>query len=352
MTIMMCAWAGSAVRGQDFDAHRYTEPVAASVVKTAAVVYATAPALATPWQSEANTVNEQLAMDIFAPTGDFLQRRPAILFFHGGAFVSGSRNNEDMVAMCDTFARLGYVTATVSYRLGMAPGDDNSPARAVYRGLQDGRAAVRFMRANAATYGIDSSRIYAVGSSAGAFICLHSVYMNNPAEKPAAAGAYTITVGVPPFQTTINVPDLGGYDIGNHLDRDGTPDAIVGLWGALQSEALIDGGGHKPLLLVHGTADNIVPFEIGSPFGYSGFPPTSGSGTIAQALRVRELDHESYFVEGAPHEFYGVQNGNFDDDGVPGPNEQYGVVLARMKAFLRNVHRPAAESTLRPRVFS
>jgi hypothetical protein len=79
---------------------------------------------------------------------------------NGGAFLLGNKNHDDMMAFCTEFARKGYVTASINYRLGMNVASAMSATRAVYRGLQDGRSAVRFFRKNAAKYGIDANKVY------------------------------------------------------------------------------------------------------------------------------------------------------------------------------------------------
>ena len=71
-------------------------------------------------QGEGKTINLNLYMDLYMPpVGDTVDMRPAIIFMHGGAFLSGSRHDEVMVALCDSFAHLGYVAASIDYRLGM-----------------------------------------------------------------------------------------------------------------------------------------------------------------------------------------------------------------------------------------
>ena len=181
-------FATSLIYSQDY---RYTNNVFTSTVKTSDIVYGNAPFINTITSfNESSTTNSDLVMDIYSPLGDTETQRPAIIFAHSGGFINGSRNNDDMVDFCEFLAKKGYITATIDYRKGMYLIDNNVPlhgTRAVYRGLQDGRTAVRFLRANAATYGIDPDKVYFAGSSAGAFIALHAIYMNDT-EKPADAG--------------------------------------------------------------------------------------------------------------------------------------------------------------------
>lgn len=317
---------------------RYTETLFDNMNVTLNVVYGSAPKLNAAYNDESNTSQMDLVMDVFEPAGDDLTLRPAIIFAHGGAFVSGNRNHDDMVAFCDTLAKKGYVTATIDYRLGMYMTSAASCTRAVYRGLQDGRSAVRYLRAHAATYGIDPTRVYFAGSSAGGFIALQSVFMNREEDKPQEAGTYTYHNPLFPFNE-ITAPDLGDYDIGSHLELNGTPDAIMSLWGAVQHTDIIQAGDAVPLLLVHGMADAIVPFSCGHPFGYPVFPVTYGSEPIQNQLRDLQFSPvETYFPEGEGHEFYGVSNGNWD----PAPNAYWPIVVQRAVDFFYRQHRPEA----------
>ncbi|MEA1877416.1 MAG: carboxylesterase family protein [Bacteroidota bacterium] len=317
---------------------RYTQSIFNEVSITENVVYITAPSLSGLYNDESNTSSETFAMDVYQPVGDEINIRPAIIFIHGGAFVSGNRKHDDMKAFCDSLARKGYVTVTIDYRLGMYLTSNASATRAVYRGIQDGRAALRFLKANASTYGIDPDKIYMAGSSAGAFICLHSVYMNDPDEKPVKAGSYTYNNPLFPFNQ-ITAPDLGAYDIGNNLDQDGNPNAIFCLWGALQNTSLIEAKDNIPIYLVHGTSDGTVPFGIGPPFGLSSFADTYGSNPISAAIAQHGFNRiSSWFVEGEGHEFYGVNNGNWS----PAPNDYWGTTIEKATDFFHDQHKPHA----------
>lgn len=97
-----------------------------------------------------------LEMDIYRPR-EAWSTLPAIVCIHGGGWAKGNRTNHRNVAQA--LAERGFVTATISYRLS---GEAPFPAA-----IQDCKAAVRFLRANAKTYGIDTDRIGAIGHSAG-----------------------------------------------------------------------------------------------------------------------------------------------------------------------------------------
>lgn len=100
--------------------------------------------------------DRKLLLDIAAPKGTD-DERPCIVVVHGGGWLNGYKSK--FRALTLALAARGYVTAAIEYRLGY---EAKFPA-----GIQDCNAAVRFLRANAAKYGIDPQRIGAVGGSAG-----------------------------------------------------------------------------------------------------------------------------------------------------------------------------------------
>ena len=96
-----------------------------------------------------------LKMDLYRPKGAW-GTLPAVVCIHGGGWSKGTRVHYEKVAQ--GLANRGYVTATISYRLS---GEAPFPAQ-----IQDCKAAVRYLRANAKEYGIDPTQIAAIGSSA------------------------------------------------------------------------------------------------------------------------------------------------------------------------------------------
>jgi len=323
--------------------YRYTSHQFDSVDITTGVVYGTAPFLNSSYYNENSFTTGNLVMDIYMPDGDTLTGRPAIIFAHGGGFVTGSKNHDDMMAFCDSFARLGYVTVTIDYRQGVyaVSSADLHYTRAVYRGIQDGRAVIRFLRANADSLGIDPDMIYFAGSSAGAFMCLQSIYMDETSEKPIYAGVVNYT---DPFNAPYSFtgPDLGAFDIGENLTYSGEPNGIMALWGGIASTALITVSNNEPVFLVHGTADDIVPFDSGSPFGVPTFPVTYGSNIINNKIdSLGFTDKKTFFVTGAGHEFYGVTNGMWDDPS--GGNAYWDTIIWKAADFFHSIHKPAAD---------
>ena len=249
LLLVLLGLAPAAQAQIDTTGGRYYRPIFANVTVTPNVIYGSAITYTGTTQT--------LLMDIYEPTGDALARRPVILFAHQGGFLTGSRTDAYMVNICTRMARLGYVAASIEYRLGFPitgfpppAADTVGVAQAAIRGMQDLRAAVRFFRKDAATtntYKVNPSYIAAGGSSAGAFMALEIGYLDKASEVPAYVG----------------LAALGGIE-GNS----GNPGyssavlAVLNLSGATENPSLIEAG-NAPLLSVHGTADGTVPYFQG-----------------------------------------------------------------------------------------
>ena len=199
-------------------------------------------------------VREVLQLDVFTPKGpDTMKHRPLLIFIHGGGFQNGNRKITLGRRICTGFAQKGYVTASISYRLGI--GEGKSPreyAEAMYRAQQDGRAAVRFFRKHAEEYGIDTAQIFISGTSAGSMTCLAMAYMDEH-EAPAAIDRST-------WGSLEGNSGNAGYS--------SRVQGVINCWGALPDYRWIRGG-DAPLYNTGGTADKTVPYD--SSYDYHGF---------------------------------------------------------------------------------
>ncbi|MFH8614959.1 carboxylesterase/lipase family protein [Streptomyces sp. NPDC017979] len=121
--------------------------------------------------------DDHLTVNVWAPRG--ADRRPVMVFVHGGGFVAGSTG----AALYDgaAFARSGVVLVTLNYRLGVA-GFLDLPDAPPNRGLLDVVAALRWVRRNVAAFGGDPRNVTLFGQSAGATI------VGAVLATPAAAG--------------------------------------------------------------------------------------------------------------------------------------------------------------------
>lgn len=100
--------------------------------------------------------DREMQLDLYRPKG-VSGSLPAIVCIHGGGWKQGQR--QAMTPLAQTLASKGYVGVTISYRLR-----DEAIFPAA---IQDCKAAVRWLRANAEKYGIDKAHIGATGLSAG-----------------------------------------------------------------------------------------------------------------------------------------------------------------------------------------
>lgn len=88
--------------------------------------------------------------------------RPGIIMIHGGGWMGGDKAKFD--TMCAEYAAEGYVATTINYRL--------APRYQWPDQIGDVQLAVRYLRANASSLGLDPTRICALGTSAGAHLAL------------------------------------------------------------------------------------------------------------------------------------------------------------------------------------
>lgn len=281
------------------DTMRYKSPIFNSVTAHENVKYGSATVWSVPYGQT------DLYMNVYTPDNDTLTKRPLMIWVHPGGFLNGAKEADDMVELCNRFAKKGYVTATIDYRKGFNPTSASSAERAVYRGVQDLRAAIRYLKEHRDVYGIDTNYTFVGGSSAGAFSVLHVVYMDQH-EAPAsiAAGA--------------TYPALGCLDCeGNDYNHAMNISAYVNLWGAIGDSTWITADETTPGLLIHGTADPTVPYAVGHPFGVPLIPITHGSRSVSNQLSTLNIPHTTYFVEGEGHEFHGASNGAWENPPTP-----------------------------------
>lgn len=246
-----------------------------------------------------NTVD--LLLDVYRPYGeDQTFSRPLVLIVHGGSFIGGSKTEQDVVPIARDLAKMGYVTASISYRLGVDPigalfNGEAEFTRAVIRGFHDGKAAIRFFRKTVEEdgnpYGINPDQIFMLGVSAGGFIALHNAYLSNEEQIPDVVDQ--------------SLPGLGGGIEG----ETGSPgysselQGVVNIAGAIRDSSWITAGA-APLLSFHGDQDGTVPYNSGAPLG--GIVPITvyGSALIhdqAEAVGLLNCFVPHYGADHVPH---------------------------------------------------
>lgn len=234
-----------------------------------------------------------LDLDLYYPEGQPKEeRRPLLLLIHGGAFYNGDKRDVGFPEMGRHFAERGYVVASINYRLGfMLLGADVD--RAGYRALQDAYAATCYLIDKADEYGIDTTKIFAAGASAGAITALNLAFMRdeNRPETTKIGGAVgwisstissslnilTKGVGLLGFNFGLDgseiCKDLGlDSDLGpinlvsDKFSRPFQVKAIINMWGAVHSLEILNNSRQTDILSFHGDSDRIVPYAYGYPF--------------------------------------------------------------------------------------
>lgn len=229
---------------------------------------------------------DPLIMDICAPT-----RRPpravaAFVLLHGGGWGGGSR--QDMLSRARMLAQHGYVAATVDYRLC-----DKHPFPAQ---LEDCKAAVRFLRANATRYGLDPKRIGAWGCSAGGHLASMLGLTEGVGEFEGDGGSHSVSSGVQLVVDCYGPSDFKTWEaVNNKLGTDSDAQKLFGAdvpdknlkwqtdfalkndrnligffegkpderaeWASPVTYAKSRGSASPPFLIVQGTTDVWVPMQ-------------------------------------------------------------------------------------------
>lgn len=266
---------------------RYQTAVFSQVTKTDGIKFATADPYGISDQQD-------LLLDIYQPTGDTVSKRPVIVYAYGGGFLIGLRNQPPIPYYADFYTKLGYVFVSIEYRLGFNLTTPGSPERAVYRSVQDLRAAVRHLAQRANQYKIDTGRIILMGSSAGNFAAFHSTYM-----ELSQAANYATPIPILDGEILGPIDTCGNNDFQNKYIE---PFAIVNQWGALADTAWIDADERAPVISFHGDLDNLVPYDYGYPFSYPVFPNVYGSRPIHQRLDNLGIHNRLVTLVGYGHE--------------------------------------------------
>ncbi len=278
----------ASVFGQICNTNRYTDNIVTDLLELQDIKYATA----NPYGI---IQSQDLYFDFYEPMGDTLALRPLIIFTHGGAFLVGDKRQPFVPDFCRHFAKKGYVTAAISYRLGFNSLDQGSAERAAYRAVQDIRAAIRYFAEMSAIFRIDTNNIFLAGTSAGCVASLHSAFMTE-SDRPAST-----------YGTLLEPQDLGCANCSGNTrygNREVKVRGIINCWGAILDTLYINDpiADDVAVISFHGTNDLIVPYTYGNPFQLPIFPKMFGSELIHRRMDNMGLHNKLVTFHGAGHE--------------------------------------------------
>jgi acetyl esterase/lipase len=217
-------------------------------------------------------------LDVWRPAGG-VQGAPVLLQIHGGAWFMGSKRAQGRPILT-RMARAGWVCVAINYRL--------SPGVRFPAHLVDCKLALKWIREHIAEYGGDPSRVVVTGGSAGGHLAaLLAVTQNDPQFQPGFESADTSVLGAASI--------YGPFDIDAVLEHTGPR---LRIWA---KKLIFDGKskeaspitwvrpGLPPMLVVQGTADNMVPAPLAHFF--------------VEAMRAAKNEVVHLEVPRAPHAF-------------------------------------------------
>ncbi|RMF39320.1 MAG: alpha/beta hydrolase [Planctomycetota bacterium] len=230
--------------------------------------------------------NPMWKLDLYLPAvvqSAVRQPRPAIVFVHGGGWRGGDKGRGVFRTLPERYAGLGYVCISVNYRL-----TTEAPFPAC---VEDCKCAVRWLRAHAQEYGVDPKRVGGFGISAGA----HLVAMLALARADAGLegdGPYRDVSSE--LQAAVCVATPADFTI---WTRERVPQGLAMLFGTNEnleeiarraSPVTYARRDAPPMLVIHGTADKLVPVDQGR--------------RLVKALQAAGAKDVTYLeIEGAGH---------------------------------------------------
>jgi acetyl esterase/lipase len=233
---------------------------------------------------------ENLNMLVYSPKLQPGEKRPLVVLIHGGGFISGDYTAFQATAR--TLAQMGYVTATINYRLckrnncliiGNTGCTNLCNANFIsdfvtgaYVAALDANNAIRFLQLHADQYHIDADNIIVGGHSAGAWTAMHVAYLD---------------------QSEANAINPQWEGVWGPLNPVTGIKGVLCLSGAVIDTNIIDADKKYPVFVLHGTCDPTICYDIDAPFHCNNsYPKVFGGSRIAD--RLKNLGHPFYLFSG------------------------------------------------------
>ena len=220
-------------------------------------------------------------LDLYFPPETMQPLWPVVVYIHGGSWQQGDKETAFYMPAFLELQSRGFLIVSINYRL--APGHP-FPAQ-----IEDARCAIRFLRANASRYHIQSDRIGAIGDSAGGHLAAllglagrnqdwdSGEFADQSSDVQAVVSLYGISDLAKVFENDGSQTWPLVFGVTNKTDprlKSASPLSYVHT-------------GAPPFLLIHGSHDHIVPFEQSQWL----FDALRDSGNNVDLIEVRNADH-------------------------------------------------------------
>ncbi len=253
----------------------------------------------------------ELKMDIYSPEGDGDAGRPLLLMMHGGAYLIGSKDEKGQTEWCKYFASLGYVAASINYRMGFPLGRKGL-LKAEADALEDARAALGYLLGRE-DLRIDPERVFAAGTSAGAAMALGLAYCPVGGAAAPAEPAPAAEPG-PDGSSASGFAPAPPYRIR----------AVANLWGYVRDLSVLRNAS-VPILSFQSEKDPVVPYRRGFPLRIRQAGRVYGTKAVFDAAQELGIPCEHVPCPEKAHRLH------LDNDGVLTP--RYTEIRDRMAAF-------------------
>jgi hypothetical protein len=254
---------------------------------------------------------KDLKMDVYEPAGDWKDDRPVVLFFPTGNFLPavinggpyGSIRDSVNVEVCKRLAKRGYVALSVQNRLGWNPVSADQNVRtgtilnAAYRGIQDARACVRYLRKSVAVdgnpHGINPDQIIMGGVGTGGYVSLGSAFLTDFDDVLLTKFINFDSVPPEPYVDTLLSGNIYGtnmtpLNIPNNPSYSSDFALAFNLGGASGDTSWVKSG-NVPLVAFHVVQDPNAPYNTGDVI-----VPTTGDVVISDAAGSYALSRLNY----------------------------------------------------------